>query len=944
MTATREELRAPAGEFTPPDPAPEGDAASADAEVGPPDIGPPGAEAAPPAPAGLTCGAAALSTMAFAWLVSGVFDGYPARVVALLAASVGVAIVYLSTRARRPALVQYAGAAATVLIGAGLAVSSAAADASLPTLVVEALRGGGLGQPPLAFDPGWRFLLFVTVALLGGACSGLALSFNKPRSAAVLTLPFVVGAALLQPSESEIGGTVIALLLLVGSLALSMGADLAAQGASSGAFELRRLARGALALGLLGAAVFATAQVGFLFPPPAAPSVVPPTRPPPPPPAVDRVLFTVTAERQLPWRLGTLDVYDKTAWLTPPFDLATLVPVEGDISSSLEGDTRGPLSGPGITARVRLSGLEGKTLPSLANPTGVRSDTEITYEPRTQMLRAAGVAPPAGTTYEVVAAAPPTGEALSQAPPPGPAALPFRDAPSPPAAVTALLAEAPPEPFARLQFVRDAYFSKVVASGAGNPVDVPPGRVVEMLEGKEASPYEITAGEVLLARWAGIPARLGYGWFGGEEQAPGTWEIRPKHGATWLEAYFEGSGWVPIVGTPPRAKPSTAAGARNDDPSVRPTDELALLVYVPIELSTVRLAYVLARHYFLTSLPWLVLGGLSLAFYPAVIRLARRTARRRAAARLGPRARVAAAYAELRDGVTDLNIAPPGVSPLELVERVEDDEEHRELAWLVTRVLWGDLQRDIQDDDVDGAEVMSRSVARRLRSAQPALSRLAAMTSRASLQNPWTEELPTFWRPATARRTVRAAALVGVIVVLGGVLALTLPSEPARSASSPLPERVVPDSVRDVRFVRESDAESSFRDRTARPIALEGRVYSLHQGDVVQGSVQVARLDPRFDTRSPRVRDQVLSALGDSRLRPARIGEERIFRLEQAEQVLMLAFSPDGHSYYLMTVRPQFAEAERLFASVLAFSRGERAEELRPAAVPVPDPRRGSPS
>ena len=896
------------------------------------------------APAGLTCWTAVLSTMAVAWLAGGVFEGWFARLVGLVAAGIGGGSIYLSTRARRPALVQYAGAGATIVMGAVLAVSSTGgADTDLAGLVIEALRGGGLGQPPLAFDAGWRFVLFVTVALLGGSSAGLAHSFNKPRMAALLALPFVVGGALLQPAESEIAATVVALLLLVSSLAVSMGAELAAQGAGSGAFEVRRLARGALALGLLGVAVYATAQVGFLFPPPAAPSVVPPMRPPPPPPAVDRVLFTVTADRQMTWRLGTLDVYDDNAWMTPPFDVSALVPVDGEIPSDVKGDTRGPLPAPAVTARIELAGLEGKTLPGLANPIAVRG-ADVSYDPRTQMLRAAGVSPPAGEAYEVVAPAPATGEVLSGALPPGAHALPFLQAPTPPAEVASLLAEAPSELFARLQFVRSAYFGKVVASGAGNPVDVPPRRVVEMLAGKEATPYEITAGEVLLARWAGVPARLGYGWFGGDERGPGTWEIRPKHGATWLEAYFEGSGWVPIVGTPPRAKPSTAAGERNEDPSVRPTDELALLVYVPIELSSVRLAYVLARHYLLASMPWVFALGLLAAFYPSLVRLARRTARRRTAARLGARAQIAAAYAEMRDVVTDLNIAPPAVSPLELLEHVERDDEHEELAWLVTRSLWGDLQRDIRTSDVDAAEVMSRSVSRRLRSAQPVLSRLASLASRASLRNPWTTELPTLWRPAGRRRTARLAILGVLLVGVTAGSVVALPSEPARSESSPLEDAAVPESIDDIRFMREQDAENPFRSGTARPLAVEGRIYSLRQGDVVQGSLQIVRLDPRFDTRSPRVRDQILSALGDARLRPARIGEERIFRLDQAEQTLMLAFAPDGHVYYLMTVRPQYAEADRLFASVLAFRRGERAEELRPAGVPVPDPRRGSPS
>jgi hypothetical protein len=920
--------------------------------------------------AGLICASALLATAAFGWLAGSVFEGWLPRLIGLLAAALGVGVAYASTRVRNPSLVQYGGAALVVVAGALLVVPFTGEGTSLPSLVVEALRSGGLGQPPVVFDPGWRFLLLVTVALLGEACAGLALALDKPRAAALLALPFVVGGALLQPAETEVLATLVALLLLVGSLAVSFGADLAAEGAGSGQFEARRLARGVLALVLLGGALFGTAQLGFLFPPPSAQQVVPPQRPPSPPASPDRVLFTVTADRPTTWRLGTLDVYADNAWMTPPFDVSALVPVSGEVPR-VDGDTRGPLPGPGLTARVELADLPGKALPGLANPLAVRGGPDVEYDPRTQALRTGGTRPERGTSYEVVAPAPPDGSTLAEAGEPSEAALPFLEVPPAPAEVTTLLEQAPENRFARLQFVRRAYYAQVVAAGAGNPVDVPPARVVEMLQGQEASPYEITAGEVLLARWAGVPARMGYGWFGGEQVGAGTWEIRPKHGATWLEAYFEGSGWVPIVGTPPRAKASTAAGQRNDDPSVRPTDELALVVYVPVERTSAQLLYVFVRYWLLVTLPWLVGIALLLAFYPVGVKALRRTLRRRAAARLGARARIAAAYAELRDSVTDLGVASPALSPLELVARVEPDAEHRELAWLVTRSLWGDLTRDVRPEDVESAEAMSRSVARRLRSAQPGLTRLAALTSRASLSNPWTDELPTLWRPRRSRRAAVAgrpvrfvqrvkrlprraigtawpprpvplALTAGVLVVaVAAAVALTRP-EPVPPVVQALPDSVAPDQLENVRFVRERDAEVAFRSGTERSLATEGLVYSLRQGDVVQGSLQVAALDPSIDTRSPRVRDEVLRGLGDGRFRPTRIGEERVYRLSLPEQTLLLSFTPNGRAYYLMAARSAYADSERLFASVLEFTRGERDAQLRPADVPVPDPRRGS--
>ncbi|MDT7572254.1 MAG: hypothetical protein QOE05_2428, partial [Actinomycetota bacterium] len=111
--------------------------------------------------------------------------------------------------------------------------------------------------------------------------------------------------------------------------------------------------------------------------------------------------------------------------------------------------------------------------------------------------------------------------------------------------------------------------------------------------------------------------------------------------------------------------------------------------------------------------------------------------------------------------------------------------------------------------------------------------------------------------------------------------------------------------------------------------------------DVVQGSLQVTALRAGIDTRAPRIRDQLVAGFAGGRFRPARIGEERIYRLDLPEQTLLLAFTRDGHSYYLLVARAAYTGTERVFASVLAFSRGE-SESNGTAPVPVPDPRRGS--
>ena len=911
----------------------------------PPDDAP---EVEAPAGAGLTCLSALLASAAFGWIAGSIFSGGLARLVGVLGAAYGVGVVLLSTRSRRASPVQYAGAAGALVLGALLVLPDASGGTSLPSLVVEAVRSGGLGMPPVAFDPGWRFLLLVVCALLGITSAGLALGLDKPRATAAVVLPLVVGAALLQPPGSEITGTLVALLLLVGSLAVSLGADLAGDGTGGRGFELRRLGRSAAALVLLGGLLAGTAQLGFLFPSSSAEQVIPPMRPQLPPPAPDRVLFTVQSERPVTWRLGTLDVYREPAWLTPPFDTARLVPLAppGTIPTDVPADSRGELtSDKTFTAKFTVGDNPGKTLPVLANAVQVSGGAAVEYDPRTQSVRVPGTRPRRGTTYEVQAVVPPTGAQLVNATPPGPAQQEFLEVPPAPVEVTELLGRAPEGAFARLQFVRRAYYEKVVAAGAGEPVDVPPARVVELLQGKPGTPYEITAAEVLLARWAGIPARIGYGYFGGEEKN-GKVEVRPKHGATWLEAWFGGSGWVPIVGTPPRARVSLNNDQQNGDPSVQASDQLALVTYVPVRLQTVQLLYVLVRYYVSTALPFLIAGGLLLFFLPAMVKGLRRVARTRRADRLGRQARIAAAYAEVRDVATDLAIGTPAMTPIEFADAVEPDPEHRELAWLVTRALWGDLARDLRDEDVEAAEAMSRSVAKRLRTAQPGFSRAAALASRSSLATPWTRELPTLWPSRSGRLwppRPLPVAMVLLVALVGGLAFVGTRGDDRPPPTGPaLPERIAPPTLAGLRFVPEPEAEAAYAAAGSTSLAREGRVFSIRQGDVVQGSLQVAGLVPDVDVRSRKVRDQVLAGLGSGRFTPTRIGDERVYRVRLTEQTLLLQFSPDGRSFSLMVTRAAFRDAERLFGAVLAYRRGEApTTDLGAPDVPVPDPRRG---
>lgn len=936
----------------------------------------------------LTSAAIFLSVFAAGWMATGVFRGTFPKVVALVGAALGVGLVALSYRTRRPSIIQYLALPAAVVVGAILVLPDAqGGTANLPSLVSEAIRTGGVAQPPIPFDPGWRFILVVLVAVLGAGAASLATGLNRPRIGIFMPVPLLFGAALLQPEEGSLVGIGVALLLFVGSLAVSYGVELAKEGATSGSFEARRLVRSVGIMVLLVAVLAGLSQFGFLFPETDRDQVIPPKKPEAQPPAADRELFTVRADRRVPWRLGVLDVYDGEAWLLPPYDTKRFldVPESGVIPREAPDEDADPTPTPPpasafetrtveptteretMEATFSITDVEGHVIPTLADPQRVRRDGfAVQFDPRTQMFRLTESRASKGMRYTVRAPIPPTGVELSEAGPPPPDLEEFLEMPPPPDLVAALMAEAPTTNlWDRLQFVRNSFYAAVVAAGAGNPVDVPPSRVSDMLNGGEATPYEITAAEAMLARWAGIPSRMGYGFFGGDEKS-GAFSIRPKHGATWLEVYYDGLGWVPIVGVPPKAKASLSQAQKNEDPEVRPTEELALIVYVPIRLQSIQLLFVVVRHWIVRVVPLLAGLGVVWMLFPGLVKIARRFRRRRWGDEHGLPERIAVAYAEFRDSAHDLNVGDPTASPLQFLGAVEADGEHTELAWVVTRALWGDLRRDLRPEDADAAEDLARSVTRRLRRAQPGATRLLAFGSRASLREPYTAEVPNLWpawlRRGMVRRGLRRAAgglralnpwrAIRRVLPIGGLLPLVLlllltacaqdiPFE-GLPGKIELPSDPVPETLDRFSFKREAEVEEAFSKAGKEALVGDGLIYTIREGDDVQGYLEVAGFKPGLGAGKPEVREGVLKGIGGGRFEPQRLGRERIYKTSAGEQTFFLWFPPDGRYFELLVARQGFEDAEQLFAGILAYQRGADVGALdQQVQLGRHDPRRG---
>jgi transglutaminase superfamily protein len=890
---------------------------------------------------GLAVVSGGLSAIGAAWMIGGVFRGSGARVVGVVGVLLGCGLVYLGARFRSATL-QYFVLPAALVVGAVLmGSSSGAGTSSLPSLVKDAATSSHILQPPIDFAPGWRLIIVVVLALLSSAACALALSLNRPRLAVAVPTPLTVVAALVQPGRSAIVTSAVAVAFVMMALATSYAADGVGDTFDTG-FEVRRLGRSALAGVVLVAALIAASHLSFLFPKSEPNHVVPPRRPPVSPPQPDVPLYRVTGDLQVPLRVGVIDVYSvkEGAWLLPPVDNRRLkrLHLPTDVPRTTE---RGAASQIDVTVKQAT----GHVMPTIAGTRRVTGNATTDYDPRTETFALATRPVFTGLHYSVVANAMPTGAQLSSATTDVPKNVrEFLTAPPVPPAVEALLGKAPQQPFARLQAVRTALYSHFVAAGQGKPTDVDADRVTELLAGGTGNPYELTASEALLARWAGIPSRIGVGYYDADHKPGAVTVFRPANAATYLEAYFAPYGWVPVLGTPPQAQQSLSNNQRNNDSNIQASPELGINVYLPV-LAPRRLPfYEYVRYYLVRVAPALLLAGALMLLYPVVLKRMRR--RRRTAWGLahGPAAQVAVAYCELRDQMIDLALPGRALTPLELLELVEHDEEHEELAWLATRGLWGDLRHALTDEDAAAAQRLAGSVRTRVTKAQPETARLLAAVARASLRYPYSAEVPNVWwtRRGPRGRWLRPAT-AAVVVLLVGAFSLGSCASGGGENRDPkvaFPTRLAPPNVAGLVVREETKADDTYlkgaRDKNV--IVSQGKVLSFTKADLVQAALQVAQLKRGYVSSDREVSDAIARSVGNVKhLKPQRA--HAIYNLVDGTQRVYLWF-PTVKSMAILVVRAEInrGAAEALARALIDYGDGRAINEpaLTAAFVTAP--------
>lgn len=704
--------------------------------------------------------AVAFPCLASAVMIGGIFSGARGRVDAVLATIAGVALALAIARLKRPAVTNVLLIAGVVAIGLVLVATTAPNDVfNVGRLISQARAKGSLARPPVAYEPGWQVLVGWLSAMLAVTCTWMAVVVRRPAFGIVAPLPIAAIAGISVPESQQVASGIVALALFAVGLGLLSAAQTFSEGERpSAAFELRRAARSLPFIAVITALLFVLSRANFLFPAPFIDPTEEPQRPKTVPlsKVQDRVLFEVTSRITGPWRIGTLDVYDGSECRLPPFADNRLrdVPRSGIVEPSLRA---------GVAAEFKILGLEGTVLPGLPNTYGIISHgPALQYDARNGNIRTADGELKRGLDYTVVAASLPSADDLAKVTDRVPPSLEqFTDIPSPPPEVAALIAQAPTtSTWEQFDYLRTWILDNVVATGSGTPEPVPPSTVADMIAGsKKASPFEIVAAEAMLARWVGVPSRIGYGYDGGEDAGAGVLAVRPKHGATFVEVYFPHYGWLPIIGTPKQAETSVGSTEPQlSNPAVAPSDDIAVQLYLPRVVEPASVFVEQVRNIVLLVVLALLALATAWVTWPLARKARRRMRRQRLAAQLGPRARIADAYAEFRNLATDLGFGHETETPLHFAERFVEDEEHTQLAWLVTRALWGDRAISADDRLATVAEELSRSLRRRMSLAQPATLRIVAALSRLSLRNPYAPELDVV-RAAPAEEVHREPAM-----------------------------------------------------------------------------------------------------------------------------------------------------------------------------------------
>lgn len=248
----------------------------------------------------------------------------------------------------------------------------------------------------------------------------------------------------------------------------------------------------------------------------------------------EEVIFVVSGARSDVWRTGVLDRFDGEAWRLPPY--------RGEAALRSEPPPT-DIRGRPASAFVTIHRPRGIVLPTPALASDIFWDP-ARYDLPTDTFRLEEQ-PRARSSYEIHFHPVPPEDSLA-----GAAALPERTfvrtgGADPPRALERLIDGARAR---RPWRVATATYSRLRAlriTGDGIPMPIDARRIREILTERETTSFEFVALGTLALRWAGVPARIAYGYERGEGDVRRT-VFRARDFGLWTEVALVGIGWVPV--------------------------------------------------------------------------------------------------------------------------------------------------------------------------------------------------------------------------------------------------------------------------------------------------------------------------------------------------------------------------------------------------------------
>lgn len=303
----------------------------------------------------------------------------------------------------------------------------------------------------------------------------------------------------------------------------------------------------------------------------------------------DRTVLTYRTDAEQPDYLRTyvLDVFDGENWTMSPVDAAgdTLVSGELPLPAGWDEDSGDP-----VTTRISLDSdsprMDFLPLPYWARELDVPGEW---YADPDSLMVFTTDSPPTGLNFTVdtVSRVPSGAELASSGIPdslPGDhLGLPSGVDPSVRALTDDLVADAA-SPYERAVAIQE-YFTGGLFTYDLTPPGVPEGADPLphfLLEDRIGYCEQFAGAMAVMARQAGIPARVAVGYTAGERLGDGRWAVTVGDAHAWPELYFEGAGWVRFEPTPAASGGAgqgsatvpdyTSGGAAGEGPTREPRD------------------------------------------------------------------------------------------------------------------------------------------------------------------------------------------------------------------------------------------------------------------------------------------------------------------------------------------------------------------------------------